>query len=113
MGEPLPKQVAKQWQQWCNGQGYVETAFKRDIHTHFYDDITLPSKWLLATDDDIANLKNVEDMVRVFPNASAQIEILHPDDFKVKEIGHMKFFSRKCQHIWPQASHYLAQFIDT
>lgn len=113
MGEPLPKQVAKQWQQWCNGQGYVETAFKRDIHTHFYDDITLPSKWLLAADDDIANLKNVEDMVRVFPNASAQIEILHPDDFKVKEIGHMKFFSRKCQHIWPQASHYLAQFIDT
>ncbi|TAP17389.1 hypothetical protein KUL49_19715 [Alteromonas sp. KUL17] len=52
-----PKQIVKQWRRWFNGNGYVETAFPKDIHTRFYDYIILPSKWLLAADDAIANFK--------------------------------------------------------
>ena len=34
MGEPLPKKVARQWQKWCNGKGYVKTGFGSDINKH-------------------------------------------------------------------------------
>lgn len=43
----------------------------------------------------LPTLKNVEDVVRIFPNFSTQIKMLHPSDFKGKEIGHVKFFSHK------------------
>lgn len=111
MGEPLPKKVARQWQQWCNGTGYVKTAFGKDVQTHHYDNIALPSKWLLATDDDIANIANVHDMISVFPNMNAEVEELNPQDHSVGEIGHMKFFSRKCQHLWPKVSKYFHQYL--
>jgi predicted alpha/beta hydrolase len=111
MGEPLPKKVSRQWQQWCNGSGYVKTAFGKEVQTHHYDNISLPSKWLLATDDDIANITNVHDMISVFPNMEAEVEELNPRDYKVSEIGHMKFFSRKCSHLWPKVTHYFAQYL--
>ena len=28
-----------------------------------------------------------------------------------KEIGHMKFFSRKCQHLWPKVTDYIRQYL--
>lgn len=111
MGEPLPKKVARQWQQWCNGSGYVKTAFGNDVKTHHYDNMTLPSKWMLATDDDIANIANVHDMISVFPNMEAEVEELEPQAHGVSEIGHMKFFSRKCQHLWPKVSDYFNQYL--
>lgn len=107
MGEPLPKGVSKQWQQWCNGQGYVKEAFGKEVHKHWYDDIRLPSKWLLASDDAIANLSNVEDMVSVFPQLDAEIRLIEPSEHNLEEIGHMKFFSRKCQSLWPEMSDFL------
>lgn len=112
MGEPLPKRVAQQWQQWCNGQGYVQTAFGREVKNHFYDAIRFPSKWLIAEDDDIANLANVQDMLRVFPNMNADIQTLTPADYNVAEIGHMGFFSRRCQPLWPLVADYLASFLN-
>ena len=66
MGEPLPRGVSRQWREWCNGAGYIKTAFGKSIQTHFYDDITMPSLWLGFSDDDIANRKNMDDMIRVF-----------------------------------------------
>lgn len=95
MGEPLPRNVAKQWRDWCNGQGYIKTAFGKTVQQHFYNDIRTPSLWLNAVDDDIANEKNVADMLSVFPNLPAEKRTLNPADYGLKEIGHMKFFSRQ------------------
>ncbi len=100
MGEPLPKLVAKQWQTWCNGRGYVQMAFNKTINTHFYDELTIPSMWVNATDDDIANDANVQDMLAVSPNLQAKTLTLKPSDYGLTEIGHMKFFSRKSQSLW-------------
>lgn len=110
MGEPLPKNVARQWQKWCNGKGYVKTGFDSDIQQHYYNEINIPSKWLLASDDDIANLLNVHDMLSVFPNMPAEIEELDPHEHNVQEIGHMGFFSRRCQHLWPIVTDYFHQY---
>ncbi|MFD2165392.1 alpha/beta fold hydrolase [Thalassotalea euphylliae] len=100
MGEPLPKQVARQWQVWCNGGGYVKTAFDKTIHQHWYDELTTPSMWVNAVDDYIANNANVQDMIAVSPNMPAETLTLTPKDHGLDEIGHMKFFSRKSQQLW-------------
>ena len=102
MGEPLPKQVAKQWQQWCNGQGYVKTAFGKTIQRHWYDELEMPSMWTNAVDDGIANNENVDDMLAVFSKAKDKAEKLTfiPTESMLKDIGHMKFFSRRSNHLW-------------
>ncbi|PKG79289.1 alpha/beta hydrolase [Shewanella sp. Actino-trap-3] len=107
MGEPLPKDVAKQWQQWCNGQGYVKTAFGKTVHQHYYNELTLPSLWVNAVDDDIANNANVADMMSVFPKLNGQTLTLTPSDYGLSDIGHMKFFSSKSQTLWPLALNWL------
>lgn len=100
MGEPLPKMVAKQWQKWCNGKGYVKTDFGNNIKEHLYNDLTFPTFWLHASDDDIANEENVADMISVFPNASVVVQTLNPKEFELNSIGHMKFFSRENKKLW-------------
>jgi predicted alpha/beta hydrolase len=110
MGEPLPKGVAQQWNQWCSGQGYVKTAFGNSVNTHWYDSINFPSLWINASDDDIAINKNVEDMLSVFKQLPAQTLMLNPKDYGLKEIGHMKFFSRKNKILWPLVLDWLKKY---
>lgn len=107
MGEPLPKNAAKQWQKWCNGKGYVKVAFGKTIHNHFYDDLKTPSMWVNATDDYIAINKNVADMISVFKTLPAHRLTLSAKDHGLDEIGHMKFFSRKSKVLWKYALNWL------
>jgi len=108
MGEPLPKNVAKQWRAWCNAEGYVKEAFGKTVFEHLYDELTTPSLWVNATDDDIANDANVADMLTVFPKLNAQTLTLAPENYGLAEIGHMKFFSKKSNVLWKYALDWLA-----
>jgi len=107
MGEPLPKKVSQQWQYWCNGSGYVKTAFGKTVHTHLYNELTTPSMWINSPDDFIANNKNVQEMISVFANINAETKTLLPHEYGLKEIGHMKFFSKKSQNLWSYAIDWL------
>lgn len=107
MGETLPKKVAQQWQKWCNGSGYVKTAFGKEIKEHNYDVLKFPSLWIHATDDGIANYKNVKEMVAVYTNSDVEIVTLNPKELGYKEIGHMKFFSSKNKELWKYALDFL------
>lgn len=102
MGEPLPRGVSRQWREWCNGAGYIKTAFGKSIQTHFYDDITMPSLWLGFSDDDIANSKNMDDMIRVFTKMPVEKQFLDPKDFGLNSIGHMRYFSSRTNAKAPQ-----------
>jgi len=107
MGEPLPKVVAQQWREWCNSEGYVKASFGKTVHTHLYDELSTPSMWVNAVDDEIAIDANVEDMLNVFTKISAEKLTLSADDYALDEIGHMKFFSRKSQVLWIHALNWL------
>ncbi|ESP91420.1 alpha/beta fold hydrolase [Pseudoalteromonas luteoviolacea] len=100
MGEPLPSAVGAQWRSWCNGGGYVKTAFGKSVEKHYFDELTFPAMWVNAVDDFIANDKNVQDMMAVSPNIKSQTLTLDPIEYGLKEIGHMKFFSRKSSVLW-------------
>ncbi len=103
MGEPLPKIVASDWRRWCNGQGYVAMDFGSRILDHAYDELELPSLWLHASDDSIANVENVKEMIGVYKNISADIITLSPQELSYKDIGHMKFFRSKRKGLWKYA----------
>ncbi|MEM7041070.1 MAG: alpha/beta hydrolase, partial [Bacteroidota bacterium] len=108
MGEPLPKKIGADWGRYCRGRGYVEQDLGTRIKEHWYGEISVPSLWLWATDDKIANLANVKDMIRVMPKLDAKIEALDPKELGIKGgIGHMGFFRRKCQGLWVKAVEWL------
>jgi len=109
MGEPLPKNVAKQWQAWCNGSGYVKTAFGQTVHKHFYNELETPSMWVNACDDFIANNENTDDMISVFKKLPANKLTISAMDHGLDEIGHMKFFSRKSKVLWKYPLNWLAE----
>lgn len=113
MGEPLPRGVARQWREWCNGSGYIKTAFGHSIHTHFYDELSMPALWLGFSDDDIANSDNINDMIRVFTKMPAKKRFYTPQDFGLSHIGHMRYFSRrthaKAPALWQMAVDWLEQ----
>lgn len=103
MGEPLPKKVARQWQKWCNSKGYVEADFGKEIKKHNFYDLYFPSMWLYATDDGIANYKNVKDMTRIYSNSKVSITEIDPKKLGKKSLDHMGFFSSKNKDLWQQA----------
>lgn len=107
MGENLPKHVARQWREWCKGEGYIKTAFGKSIQTHFYDDFAIKSLWVGFSDDDIANSKNMDDMIRVFSQMPVEKHFFDPKEFGVDNIGHMLYFSRrintKAPELWQMA----------
>ena len=113
MGEPLPRSVARQWREWCNGAGYIETAFGKSIHTHFYDEIDMPALWLGFSDDEIANSKNIDDMIRVFSKMPVEKRFFEPEEFGLNSIGHMRYFSSKTNakapQLWQMAVDWLAK----
>lgn len=111
MGEPLPPGVASQWRHWCNGTGYIETEFGRAVTKHWYHEIDTPGMWVLASDDDIANEANVKDMMRVFRQSDGQYVCLEPAEHGLDDIGHMRFFSRQSQTLWPMAIAFFARLI--
>lgn len=111
MGAPLPKNVARQWSEWCNGAGYIKTAFGKSIHTHFYNDIAMKALWLGFSDDDIANSENMDDMIRVFSQMPVEKRFFDPKEFGLDSIGHMLYFSRrtnkKAPELWQMAVDWL------
>ncbi|STX81315.1 Predicted hydrolase of the alpha/beta-hydrolase fold [Legionella busanensis] len=107
MGEPLPKMVAYQWQKWCKGKGYVAMDFGQTIQKHSYNELEIPSQWLHATDDPIANYENVQDMLKVYPMMVSEVITLEPKKLGYKDIGHMKFFSSKYKNLWSYTLNWL------
>lgn len=109
MGETLPRKVARQWQKWCNATGYVAADFGKDIQEHHYHQLCFPSLWLYATDDGIANDKNVQDMTRIYSCSQVSTMALNPKKLGKDAIGHMGFFRSKNQDLWFHAIEWLNQ----
>lgn len=100
MGENLPKGVAKQWAEFCNAGGYVSSAIGKSVHTHYHQDIRTPITAIHATDDEIATLTNVKDLLRTFPHTQTNIITLKPKEYGHQQIGHMLMFRPKYQNLW-------------
>ena len=100
MGENLPKNVAKQWAQFCSRPGYVENALGKTIFEDYHQEITCPISVYWSSDDEIATEANVKDLLRLYPNAITKMHELIPQDLGHKYIGPMLMFKKSHQNIW-------------
>ncbi len=100
-GEDLPRGVALQWRDWCSRPGYIFNALGKTIQQDFHQDIRFPISVLYAADDWIATSTNVQDLLRLYPNAPRQAISLNPRDFGYASIGHIDMFRSSRDKIWP------------
>lgn len=100
MGENLPKDVAREWAQFCSKPGYVMNAIGKTVNEHYHDQITVPVTALWSTDDEIATEANVKDLLRLYPNAETRMIELKPEAYNHKSIGHMLMFRKSHQNLW-------------
>jgi predicted alpha/beta hydrolase len=107
MGEDLPAGVALQWARWCRNPGYIENAFGREVQRRGYDEFRSPIFALHASDDPIATAANVQDLLRLFPQAPKQIREVEPQDFGYSAIGHIDFFRKSRSQLWPLVTEWL------
>lgn len=100
MGENLPKNVAKQWREFCSHAGYVENAIGKSIFQDFHSKVTIPMTIIHALDDEIATPANVDDLLRLYPQAQKKKMPLEPLAWQHQQIGHMGFFKKSHQNLW-------------
>ena len=102
MGENLPKDVARDWAQFCSKPGYVINALGKTVQDDFHRDIRCPITAIWASDDEIATQVNVKGLLSLYPNAQTDQIKLKPQAYGHKAIGHMAMFKRSHQNIWPE-----------
>ena len=100
-GEDLPKGVALQWAHWCSKPGYVANSLGTTIDQHYHDDIRCPITVIHASDDEIATLANVADLLRLYPKAATKSIYLEPKEQGFKGIGHMDLLRSSHSALWP------------
>lgn len=100
MGENLPKNVAKQWAEFCSKSGYVMNAVGKSIFEDYHQEIQCPITSFWASDDEIATHTNVKDLLRLYPNAKTKLVELNPQKHGYKQIGHMLMFKKSHQKLW-------------
>ena len=101
MGENLPKNVAKQWAQFCSKPGYVMNAIGKTIFEDYHAKVNCPITVYWSSDDEIATEANVKDLLRLYPNANTDMIELEPQKHNHKAIGHMMMFKKSHQNLWP------------
>lgn len=103
MGENLPKDVAKQWAQFCGKSGYIINAIGHSVHVNdnYHEKISAPIISLWSSDDEIATETNVKDLLRLYPNSQTHMIELNPQAYNHKAIGHMLMFKKSHQNLWP------------
>lgn len=100
MSENLPKGVGQEWCEYCSKGGYAINAIGKTVFEDFHAEIHSPITAIHATDDEIATLHNVKDLLRTFPNSPSQIVTLAPEAYGLRSIGHMEMFKPSHQQLW-------------
>ncbi len=102
LGEPLPKQVAKDWATLLLHERSM-LALAEQYGENHYKKITQPILMLSIDDDTFAPKKAVDVLAqRVFVNAAVERRHLVPKEFGLLKIGHNDFFRKKHQEsLWP------------
>ena len=110
MGENLPKDVAREWAQFCSKPGYIINAIGKKVASahDYHAQITCPITSIWASDDEIATQANVKDLLRLYPKAHTEMIELQPEEYGHKGIGHMLMFRKSHQNLWPVIEQHLS-----
>lgn len=107
-GQPLPKGVAQQWGRWCRNKNYICNEQGKAFRPYF-SSFNRPMNFVQIKDDhDFAPLKAVQQLHSFYDQAPRQIEVLSPQDFGRKKVGHFGFFKKHTNEgFWQHAEQWL------
>ncbi|MEK7344993.1 MAG: alpha/beta fold hydrolase [Pseudomonadota bacterium] len=101
LGQNLPAQVGIDWGRWCAAGGFARYGVRAQPQWDRHAEVRTPVTVFHASDDDIANPDSVADLIAGWPNASSSVRQCHPHEFGLQSIGHLDWFRRSHQALWP------------
>lgn len=111
-GEDLPKGVAREWAAWCKQPRYLGHFFGKTIKQNFYDDILLPWRAYIISDDPIATERTGQEILKFYTGISPEMERLTPEDAGVKHLGHFGFFTERTgKRLWMRPVAFMQQVL--
>lgn len=99
--EDLPAGVALQWARWAKSENYLFDEFPED--TQKFESLSIPGLMVNFTDDTLAPIAAVTDLMSRYSQLKWDRWQLKPDDVMQKSIGHFGFFKRDVQQsLWTE-----------
>lgn len=104
LGEDLPAGVAREWARWGKRSTYFAEEFADEPG---FGGIRAPWLALQIRDDRIATPANTAPLLSFYRNAPIEHHVIEPHAHGLTALGHLGFFSRSSQALWPLASDWL------
>jgi predicted alpha/beta hydrolase len=101
MGEDVPLEVYRQWRRWCQFPNYFFGDPKRPEMKAKFARVKTPMIFFNTTDDLWAPPKSRDAFIASYSQATIIRVDFNPDDHKLKPIGHMGYFRKSSQGLWP------------
>ncbi|HEY0655169.1 MAG TPA: alpha/beta fold hydrolase [Chryseosolibacter sp.] len=108
--EDLPKGVALQWARWAKSENYMFEEFPEDQEK--FERLAVPALMVNFTDDKLAPVGAVSDLMSRYPQLKWSQWQLKPDDIMQKSIGHFGFFKRDVQQsLWAETATWIGKVL--
>jgi predicted alpha/beta hydrolase len=102
-------QAVNQWVRWGRSGVFTDSG-GANIESRFEDYRGPLTAVTVADDEHYAPAEAVEALTRIYQNAEIRREIIRPQDYGVKRIGHFSFFHRRApRELWDQAEAWLRE----
>lgn len=98
LGPNLPAQVYWQWRRWCVSKAFYEGDPSLPERAAPY---TGPLKIIAMEDDVMMPPKTVWKLERFYPEAQTSRQLIRPQDYDLKRIGHIEVLSLHNAALWP------------
>lgn len=107
-GTDLPRGVFETWKRWCLKRTYFSDELQTTLRPHHYEAVAAPIRSWIFADDPIANPRTAPELLRVYPNAPAEIVLRQASDYGARRIGHEGAFRRGMEPLWDEIFDWLA-----
>ena len=102
LGADLPRQAALEWGRWLRHPRYIAASPDRSARMASF---SAPIHAISFVDDEFAPPNAVEAMLSLYSGSSVTSEVMAPEEYGLRQIGHMGFFrSHSSSGVWPAAA---------
>ena len=101
-GGDIPATAFWQWRRWCTRFEFYSPDIGASLPERAFPGLSAPLKIIAFSDDALMPPKSVAKLAQHYPNAAITQIVIDPKDHDLREIGHMKAFSRANSVIWPE-----------
>lgn len=113
--EDLPKNVVREWRDWCSKPNYFfdKKYYGKTVPTGEFKNYPFPVHVVTAVDDTISNERSVPAFWKhVHSHAGVSHQFIRPEQYGVKVIDHFGFFKKNMKDsLWVEAVEKLDSFL--